>query len=1077
MDIQKIVRGDQFEGKVQPINLETDALKLATFFNEIDDLWPGTFTQGIKFDEKRAREFISKRKALKTYVAFDPTNRIVGFCSVHKRMEEPNVSYIGILGAHPDVLSKKYGKHLLLTALEFSVTNGDLRQDLHTWASNMKAVPLYKKIGLQWVPDTSVYMQNYIPGILQDSFCKLYFDKHPDWYLDQIREFSQAPDDNSFGKMKVFNYHFENNGDYLKVMIDRYSRSIMGITRCLDGEELSLVLQYEKHDVFTGVEHPFSLKVDNKTSKEFSLNVEFEPSREITPQKTEMSQDIQVGSVSIENSYKVIDTTIDSSIYRKTPSIKAKVFLNGNNLILESGVRAKQPVDITASDMNRWIPSGKQTIGLNINNRTSIPIQGELIIRTDSEVKILNPVNHITIEPESYIGLRVNLEVPEAEEDLAITLFCQVKMEKSKSREFEVPIFISNSPGLAARIQKDKKRVILQNQYIQSTIHLEGARASLKSTEDSAMGVSVNILDFGPPFGFSEFNQVKFEPEILQSPQSIRVKLSKTSRSKENLVFSRYFELRPGDTHLAVWEEIQNLGTIEDQVTILVQPSYSGGINMPMGNRFLVFENELVNGPNYLWPIREGDLPEGTERYEPWVSVQAGDVAYYHIYQTENTLANPSRGPLTTLEKSVTIPSLSTTSTSKSWLGCSIKEKWSDIREMAYYLSKKSILDISKKFIPPKPYLDFAIPKEDLLFGNRVNVLKFKVTSTRFLPLSGKISFDLPEGWVCIPENLEFSDLNLSQPKVFSFQIQVPEVTKSYTNTIVVKLNSPTGEISKKLSVLVFNNSVKPKITALNPIEGKNLTSTQTDSFEIKSSKDFVGTLTSIKYEGTEYLHSNFPTMVPSLFFNQDPAGLMTILLGENDDLSDLKFFKEKFQESEISNNPWYGVEYTVNIAKRKTLKGLIFKTSFEILSGDSNIVKVNLSVSNPTTASFKFLSLSLLNPAIGGSIEDITSHISVDDSPLNHSFTRDNPLPIFALGTNSLSRLDYIKDGKKLSVIAPDSDSSLFPLDAGKMILGGGVAKFWYLEPGKLDKCTFFLILGTSESINSEDITKIFQE
>ncbi|MCK5346168.1 MAG: GNAT family N-acetyltransferase, partial [Candidatus Heimdallarchaeota archaeon] len=346
-------------------------------------------------------------------------------------------------------LSKKYGKHLLLTAIEFSVANGDIRQDLHTWASNMKAVPLYKKIGLQWVPDTSVYMQNYVPAILQDSFCKPYFDKHPDWYLNQKRGLTQAPDDDSFGKMKVFDYHFENKGDYLKVIIDRYSRSIMGITRSLDGEELSLVLQYDEHDVFTGIEEPFSLKIENKTKKEFSLNVAFEPSLEITSQKSQMSRHIPIGSVSIENYYSVIDTTIDSSIYRKTPSIKARVTLNGNDLILESGVRAKQPVDINSSDLARWIPSGKQEVGININNRTTETIQGELIFWTDSDVTILNPVNQIKIDPESFIGLRTTLKVPEYKEDNAVTLFCQLRMEKSKSRVFEIPVFISDYPSVA----------------------------------------------------------------------------------------------------------------------------------------------------------------------------------------------------------------------------------------------------------------------------------------------------------------------------------------------------------------------------------------------------------------------------------------------------------------------------------------------------------------------------------------------------------------------------------------------------------------------------------------------------
>jgi len=65
------------------------------------------------------------------FVAFDPSGKLVGYCSVHHRMEEQNVSYIGLLSVHPTVLSKKYGKHLLLAVLEYSIENGDLRQDLH----------------------------------------------------------------------------------------------------------------------------------------------------------------------------------------------------------------------------------------------------------------------------------------------------------------------------------------------------------------------------------------------------------------------------------------------------------------------------------------------------------------------------------------------------------------------------------------------------------------------------------------------------------------------------------------------------------------------------------------------------------------------------------------------------------------------------------------------------------------------------------------------------------------------------------------------------------------------------------
>jgi hypothetical protein len=85
MNISIIKDRDKFEGKIRLIDTSTDSKKLADFFNAIDDLWPGTWTQGIKYDEKRAREFIEKRKALETFVAFDPQDHLVGFCSVHKR--------------------------------------------------------------------------------------------------------------------------------------------------------------------------------------------------------------------------------------------------------------------------------------------------------------------------------------------------------------------------------------------------------------------------------------------------------------------------------------------------------------------------------------------------------------------------------------------------------------------------------------------------------------------------------------------------------------------------------------------------------------------------------------------------------------------------------------------------------------------------------------------------------------------------------------------------------------------------------------------------------------------------------
>ena len=41
------------------------------------------------------------------------------------------------------------------------------RRHLDTWPGNIKAVPLYKKTGYFWVPETDVHMENYVPLLLR----------------------------------------------------------------------------------------------------------------------------------------------------------------------------------------------------------------------------------------------------------------------------------------------------------------------------------------------------------------------------------------------------------------------------------------------------------------------------------------------------------------------------------------------------------------------------------------------------------------------------------------------------------------------------------------------------------------------------------------------------------------------------------------------------------------------------------------------------------------------------------------------------------------------------------------------
>ena len=91
---------------------------------------------------------------------------MVGYCRTSPYGGEPDAAYVDLLNAVPDMHGHGIGKSLLLDAIGRCTERGLVRLDLHTWSANMKAVPLYKKTGFFWVPDTMVYMQNYIPFLL-----------------------------------------------------------------------------------------------------------------------------------------------------------------------------------------------------------------------------------------------------------------------------------------------------------------------------------------------------------------------------------------------------------------------------------------------------------------------------------------------------------------------------------------------------------------------------------------------------------------------------------------------------------------------------------------------------------------------------------------------------------------------------------------------------------------------------------------------------------------------------------------------------------------------------------------------
>ncbi|MBE0526745.1 MAG: GNAT family N-acetyltransferase, partial [Candidatus Thorarchaeota archaeon] len=257
---------------------ESMADGVAQMWNTWDELWPGSFTQGNPYTAERVKKQYGTLNALAILIAMDKeSKKPIGSCTLFAHWRDKEAAYVGTLGVSPEALGKKVGKKLLLESIQRALEKGYTRVDLNTWAGNMKAVPLYKKIGMMWNPEIGgVHMEDYVPGILKHPLCSPFFGPligNDDWYNTHVREPIQAPDVYEHKGLAVFPYEFANNGNSLSVIVDRVGRGITAIDRTLEDNRIRFEARVNSHQVLCGMPFTYILEVENSSDSVIDASV------------------------------------------------------------------------------------------------------------------------------------------------------------------------------------------------------------------------------------------------------------------------------------------------------------------------------------------------------------------------------------------------------------------------------------------------------------------------------------------------------------------------------------------------------------------------------------------------------------------------------------------------------------------------------------------------------------------------------------------------------------------------------------------------------------------------------------
>ncbi|MCD4701106.1 MAG: GNAT family N-acetyltransferase [Candidatus Aegiribacteria sp.] len=318
-------------------------------WSESRDGWPAGFLGASEFTPESIEMQENSSGKLFTVLAIEG-DRVVGYCRTTPYGGEPDAAYVALLNVVTDLHGKKLGKKLLLDAVGRTADDGYYRIDLHTWPANLKAMPLYKKTGFFWVPDSMVYMQNYMPFLLgRTEFRDFLGDT--DWYDSFVRELEVEPDEQrtETGR-EVFNYLFKIGDDSFRAEFDRRGRVLSSLHTPL----LSASVRRNSGKIFCGK----ALRV--------SIEGNFLPQELQIESHKYLSAPESVTVQEASEGFDVIPQPVEVPVPDNDRSPRVSTVLPGAEpLSIGIGIKAEEPLSILSPSVRRITP-GQKELALNI---------------------------------------------------------------------------------------------------------------------------------------------------------------------------------------------------------------------------------------------------------------------------------------------------------------------------------------------------------------------------------------------------------------------------------------------------------------------------------------------------------------------------------------------------------------------------------------------------------------------------------------------------------------------------------------------------------------------------------------
>jgi len=1066
-----------------------DAPKLAELFNSFDreGLWPGSFTGGVPFTAERVLS--SFPAGVKNICILISTFRgkFTGICSLHPHSEDAEAAYIGVFGVHPDYLGKGHGKTLILKALQIATSNNLRRVDLDTWAGNLRAVPLYKKSGMFWVPETSVHMQDFIPGILNFPFAREFFKKHH-WYSSQIRKLELIPDEIKLQEMEVFPYEFSEDQDHLRVWVDRYGRSIIGIEQTLDGKHLRIMCRLKDHKVIAGVEHELIIEItnDTKSSIQGSAFVSGFEGLDFTTYPRESFKIENGSSINLRAKFTVNPETEVPDLSRKQKTIKANLIINGELIPFEIGMRILPLLEFkTYPDSITVMPGTTGKIQLNVFNNSKEHFKGSIfVIDEDNKLSLSKIAFPIEMPPKSYSGFNVEIKVDDDQPTCLIPLevFARGKVKGAKVETKTELIYVKclTPGGIVASMEKKEmgRLVIVENEDLVARAQLRGA--VLEVTYKNALYGRQEVwlrggFGVGPPFGFVK--PIDYNYNVVRKPESLELVLSGMHPDKPGIKMMRVLTFYAGTSLIKEQIKIVNMNP---EVTYRLDVRI-GGMN-PRTSMYTmivplkeIMEHEMIN-----FPVSESDLPTDPKGYkESWICYQnqAQNFCFGQIWSKEK-LSKVRVG-----EQSLFTPEYSLGQIEPGQSACTSefyyvieRGNWQSIRRKWQSLIEKEIR-LEEKHFEPRALFNVELA-ESILYDKTELKTQLKVVNVRSKEDTGEMILVPPRGWQINPSKIEFKKVAANNPFTANVSFFPPSKANLGIYSGTINLQTDRQAVQFPLDLCILSQIANHSVTVVpNKEENKVVHKVSNGLLEFKASAEFAGCLFSLARKKEEnQLGSSFPRVETKVFLENYTGGIRAFYLGDRFDFQKSKSHQEQYRAKSVEVGHWKGIKFYFESKQQEEIKGILGSVSYLTLPY-SNVVKIKRTFENPTEASFRFNSCLWISPNVGGDFKKNEAIFPRDEKIFR--FKRAEGIAICVVQPErGWVFVANVQQKKGLGIIAGNNDKSMIiSLDVGKVILELLVISKVQLQPAESCELEDYVVLSSEDHEAMDRLSKILRK